>query len=99
MSTIFKYHLLVDAHNMRVLQLSWKEVIRLGKQITVKKVLEKLKEEGFIKSSNHGNSTSHQRYTHKADPTRYADIAYHHSGQVIPKGTLSSIERTSGVRF
>lgn len=71
----------------------------MGKQITVRKVLQRLKEEGFVKSPNHGNGTSHQRYTHKTDPTRYADIAYHHSGQVIPKGTLSSIEHTAGVKF
>lgn len=71
----------------------------MGKQITVRKVLQKLKEEGFIKSPNHGNSTSHQRYVHKSDPNRYADIAFHHSGQVIPKGTLSSIEQTSEVKF
>jgi hypothetical protein len=36
---------------------------------------------------------------HKDDPTRFADISYHHSGQVIPKGTLNSIESTSGVKF
>jgi predicted RNA binding protein YcfA (HicA-like mRNA interferase family) len=71
----------------------------LGKQITVRKVLEKLKEEGFIKSPNHGKGTSHQRYIHKDDPTRYADISYHHSAQVIPNGTLNSIERSSGVKF
>jgi len=71
----------------------------LGKQITVRKVLQKLKEEGFVKSPNHSTGTSHQRYTHKTDPTRYADIAFHHSGQVIPKGTLNSIEQTSGVKF
>jgi len=79
----------------------------LGKQITVRKVLQKLKEEGFVKSPNHGKSTSHQRYSHKTDPTRYADlafhqirkIAFHHSGQVIPKGTLNSIEQTSGIKF
>lgn len=71
----------------------------MGKQITVRKVLQRLKEEGFVKSPNHGNNTSHQRYIHKIDSTRYADIAYHHSGQVIPKGTLSSIEHTSGVKF
>ncbi|KTE90174.1 type II toxin-antitoxin system HicA family toxin [Desulfitobacterium hafniense] len=71
----------------------------MGKQITVRKVLEKLKEEGFIKSPSHGKDTSHQRYIHKNDPTKYADISYHHSGQVIPKGTLNSIERSSGVKF
>jgi hypothetical protein len=36
---------------------------------------------------------------HKDDPTRFADISYHHSGQVIPNGTLNSIESTSGVKF
>ncbi|MEA5024617.1 MAG: type II toxin-antitoxin system HicA family toxin [Bacillota bacterium] len=71
----------------------------MGKQITVRKVLEKLKEEGFIKSPNHGKGTSHQRYIHKNDPTKYADISYHHSGQVIPKGTLNGIERSPGVKF
>lgn len=71
----------------------------LGRQITVRKVLQKLKAEGFIKSPSHGSGTSHQRYIHKADPARYADIAFHHSGQVIPKGTLRSIEQTPGVKF
>jgi len=71
----------------------------LGKQITVRKVLQKLKEEGFVKSPNHSKGTSHQRYVHKTDPNKYADIAFHHSGQVIPKGTLNSIEQTSGVKF
>jgi predicted RNA binding protein YcfA (HicA-like mRNA interferase family) len=71
----------------------------LGKQITVRKVLQRLKEEGFVKSPNHGDATSHQRYIHKTNPERYADIAFHHSGQVIPKGTLSSIEKSSGVKF
>lgn len=71
----------------------------MGKQVTVMKVLQRLKEEGFIKSPHHGKGTSHQRYIHKDNPTRYADISYHNSGQVIPKGTLASIERTSGVKF
>ena len=71
----------------------------LGKQVTVRKALQRLKAEGFIKSPNHGKGTSHQRYIHKDDPTRYADISSHSSGQVIPKGTLGNIERTSGVKF
>lgn len=71
----------------------------MGKQITVRKALQKLKEEGFIKSPTHGKGTSHQRYIHKDDPARYADISFHNSGQVIPKGTLASIEKTSGVKF
>lgn len=70
----------------------------MGKQVTVREVLQALKEAGFIKSPNHGKG-SHQRYIHKDDPTRFADISYHSSGQVIPKGTLKSIEKTSGVRF
>jgi predicted RNA binding protein YcfA (HicA-like mRNA interferase family) len=71
----------------------------LGKQITVREILRTLKQEGFIKSPSHGSGSSHQRYIHKDDPTRYADISYHNSGQVVPKGTLKSIERTSGVKF
>jgi predicted RNA binding protein YcfA (HicA-like mRNA interferase family) len=71
----------------------------LGKQVTVRKVLQGLKQEGFIRSPNHISGSSHQRYIHKNDPTRYADISYHNSGQVVPKGTLKSIERTSGVKF
>lgn len=71
----------------------------MGKQITVRKALQILKQEGFIESPNHKSGSSHQRYIHKDDPTRFADISYHHSGQVIPKGTLNSIERTSGVKF
>jgi len=73
--------------------------VRLGKQITVRKVLQTLKQEGFIKSPSHRSGSGHQRYIHKDDPTRYADISYHSSGQVIPKGTLKNIERTSGVKF
>ena len=71
----------------------------MGKQVTVREILRTLKKEGFIKSPNHGSGSSHQRYIHKDDPTRYADISYHNSGQVVPKGTLKSIERTSGVKF
>ncbi len=71
----------------------------MGKQVTVREVLKKLKEEGFIKSPTHKGRGSHQRYIHKDDPTRFADISFHSSGQVIPKGTLKSIERTSGVKF
>lgn len=71
----------------------------MGKQVTVREVLQRLKKEGFIKSPSHKGGSSHQRYIHKDDPTRFADISFHNSGQVIPKGTLRSIERTSGVRF
>lgn len=62
----------------------------LGKQRTVKEVLQALKAAGFYKSP---------RYIHKEDPTRYADVSYHSSGDVLAKGTLRSIERTSGVEF
>ncbi|MBE3554562.1 MAG: type II toxin-antitoxin system HicA family toxin [Thermicanus sp.] len=71
----------------------------MGKQITVREVLQILKQEGFIKSSTHKRGSSHQRYIHKDDPTRYADISFHSGGQVIPKGTLRNIERTSGIKF
>lgn len=71
----------------------------MGKQVTVREVLQRLRKEGFIKSPSHKSGGSHQRYVHKNDPTRFADISFHNSGQVIPKGTLRSIERTTGVRF
>ncbi|MGG1658852.1 type II toxin-antitoxin system HicA family toxin [Brevibacillus sp. NRS-1366] len=71
----------------------------MGKQVTVREVLQRLRKEGFIKSPSHKSGGSHQRYIHKNDPTRFADISFHNSGQVIPKGTLRSIERTTGVRF
>lgn len=71
----------------------------MGKQVTVREAIKALKSAGFNESPNHGNGTSHRRYIHNADPTRYADISFHRPGQVIPKGTLKSIERTSGVRF
>ncbi|BFH63922.1 type II toxin-antitoxin system HicA family toxin [Paenibacillus azoreducens] len=71
----------------------------MGKQRTVREVLKALKAEGFIKSPNHGKGTSHQRYIHKDDPKRYADVAFHSSGDILAKGTLKSIERTSGVEF
>ncbi|MDQ0174397.1 type II toxin-antitoxin system HicA family toxin [Bacillus chungangensis] len=71
----------------------------MGKQITVRKVLQILKKEGFVKSPNHKGGGSHQRYIHEKDPTRYADISFHNSGQVIPIGTLKNIEKTTGVKF
>ncbi|MDR0269627.1 type II toxin-antitoxin system HicA family toxin [Paenibacillus sp.] len=71
----------------------------MGKQRTVREVLKELKAAGFQKSANHGKGTSHQRYIHKDDPTRYADVAFHSSGDILAKGTLKSIERTSGVKF
>lgn len=71
----------------------------MGKQVTTRKALQRLKEEGFIKSPTHGKGTSHQRYIHPDDPTRYADLSIHNLGQVIPKGTLKKIERASGVKF
>lgn len=69
----------------------------MGKQITVRKVLQTLKDEGFIKSPNHKGKGSHQRYIHKDDPTRYADISFHSSGQVIPKGTLKTLNGRQGL--
>lgn len=71
----------------------------MGKQRTVREVLKALKAAGFQKSPNHGKKTSHQRYIHKDDPTRYADISSHSNGDVLAKGTLKSIERTSRVEF
>ncbi|NGP62693.1 type II toxin-antitoxin system HicA family toxin [Paenibacillus thiaminolyticus] len=71
----------------------------MGKQRTVRQVLQKLRAEGFVKSPNHGKGTSHQRYIHRDDPKRYADVSSHSSGDVLAKGTLKSIERTSGVEF
>lgn len=73
--------------------------MKLGKQVNTRKVLQILKKEGFIKSPTHKSGGSHQRYIHKDDPTRFADISIHSMGQIIPKGTLRSIERTSGVKF
>lgn len=84
---------------MRVIIEIRKEGTRLGKQRKVREVLQALKKAGFIESPNHGNGTSHRRYIHKDDPKRFADISYHTGGEVIPKGTLRSIERTSGVEF
>lgn len=71
----------------------------MGKQVTVREALQALKAAGFSESPTHGNGTSHRRYIHDTDPSRYADIAVHRMGQVIPKGTLKNIERTSGVTF
>jgi predicted RNA binding protein YcfA (HicA-like mRNA interferase family) len=71
----------------------------LGKQVTTRDVLQGLKQAGFIKSANHNPKSSHQRYIHKTDNTRFADISFHRSGQVVPKGTLKNIEKTSGVSF
>jgi len=71
----------------------------VGKQRTVREVLKALKKAGFIQSSNHGNGTSHRRYINPNDPTKFADISFHSTGETIAKGTLSSIERQSGVKF
>ncbi|WP_232229148.1 type II toxin-antitoxin system HicA family toxin [Paenibacillus zanthoxyli] len=62
-------------------------------------MLKGLKAAGFIASPNHSGRGSHQRYIHPSDPTRYADVSIHAMGQMVPKGTLKSIERTSGVKF
>lgn len=71
----------------------------MGKQVTVREALQALKAAGFIESQNHGNGTSHRRYIHVSDPSRFADISFHRTGQVIPKGTLKNIVKTSGVNF
>lgn len=71
----------------------------MGKQKTVREVIQALRAAGFRPSPTHGNRTSHQRYIHLTDPTRYADVSVHASGRIVPKGTLKSIERTSGVEF
>jgi len=71
----------------------------MGKQVTVREVLQKLRKNGFIKSPTHKGGGSHQRYIHQDDPTRYADISYKRDGEVIKRGTLKSIEQTSGVKF
>jgi predicted RNA binding protein YcfA (HicA-like mRNA interferase family) len=84
---------------MRIIIIAERGETKLGKQITVRKALQTLAQAGFIESPNHKRGSSHQRYVHKDDPTRYADISFHNSGQIIPKGTLRSIERTSGIRF
>lgn len=70
----------------------------MGKQVTTREVLQKLKKNGFIKSPLKGKG-SHQRYIHKDDPTRFADISVKADGRLIPLGTLKSIEQTSGVKF
>lgn len=71
----------------------------MGKQRTIRQILKTLRKEGFIPSPNHGRGTSHQRWIHKEDPTRYADVSSHSTGDVVAKGTLKSMERTSGVEF
>ena len=70
----------------------------MGKQVTTREVLQKLKKNGFIKSPQKGKG-SHQRYIHQDDPTRFADISVKADGRLIPVGTLKSIEQTSGVKF
>lgn len=71
----------------------------MGKTVTVREVLIALRDADFIPSPNHKGRGSHQRYIHQTDPTRYADISIHAMGQMVPKGTLKSIERSSGVKF
>nr|WP_245850802.1 type II toxin-antitoxin system HicA family toxin [Paenibacillus herberti] len=67
--------------------------------LTVREILQILKKHGFILSPTHGKGTSHRRYIHPDDPTRYADLSVHGMGDTIAKGTLKSIERQSGVKF
>ncbi|MNP57110.1 MULTISPECIES: type II toxin-antitoxin system HicA family toxin [Paenibacillus] len=71
----------------------------MPKQRTVREVLKRLKEEGFIKSPSHTGGGSHSKWIHKDDPSRFAIISFHNSGQTIPIGTLKSIEKSSGVIF
>ncbi|WP_420540521.1 type II toxin-antitoxin system HicA family toxin (plasmid) [Paenibacillus polymyxa] len=72
----------------------------MPKQITVRELTKRLRREGFGPSPSHaGNRTSHKRWKHKDDPTRYADISFHNDGATIPIGTLKSIEKTTGVKF
>lgn len=71
----------------------------VGKQRTVREVIQALKKAGFIESPNHGKGTSHRRYINPNDPSKFADIAVHSMGDTIAKGTLKSIERQSGVRM
>ncbi|QUL53532.1 type II toxin-antitoxin system HicA family toxin [Paenibacillus tritici] len=71
----------------------------MGTQVTVREMLRALQDAGFIPSLNYSNRGSHQHYIYRTDPARYADVSVHAMGQVIPKGTLKSIERTSGVIF
>ena len=71
----------------------------MGKQVTIREALKTPKKEGFIKSPTHKGPGSHQRYIHKDDPTRFADISVKADGRLIPVGTLKSIEQTSGVKF
>lgn len=70
----------------------------MGKQVTTREVLQKLKKNGFIESPQKGKG-SHKRYIHQDDPTRFADISVKADGRLIPLGTLKSIEQTSGVKF
>lgn len=71
----------------------------MGKQITVREVIQRLRKEGFRPSPSHTGNGSHTRWKHRNDPARYADISYHSSGQTIPIGTLKNIEKTTGVKF
>lgn len=59
---------------------------QLGKQRTVREVLQALKAAGFYKSPTHGKGTSHRRYIHKDDPTRYADVSYHSKRRGFSEG-------------
>ncbi|MET1173756.1 type II toxin-antitoxin system HicA family toxin [Paenibacillus amylolyticus] len=71
----------------------------MAKQRTVREVFKRFKEEGFIKSPSHTGGGSHSKWIHKDDPSRFAIISFHNSGQTIPIGTLKSIEKSSGVIF
>ncbi len=69
----------------------------MPKQRSVREVLKRLRQEGFSPSPTQAGKGSHQVWKHPDG--RYAIISVHNSGQMIPIGTLKSIEKTSGVEF
>jgi predicted RNA binding protein YcfA (HicA-like mRNA interferase family) len=68
----------------------------LGKVVTAREIIRKLKEKGFEVVSQSG---SHAKFVHRERPTCYAIVPLHSGGREVKKGTLKSIERTSGVKF
>jgi len=56
------------------------------KNITVRKLIKALEKDGFILKMQDG---SHRTYKHSDG--RWVVVPFHHSGKVLPSGTLNSI--------
>ncbi|MBH8606004.1 type II toxin-antitoxin system HicA family toxin [Thermoactinomyces sp. CICC 10521] len=71
----------------------------MGKVLKWRQVLKELRKNGFHPDPNHKKTDgSHNVWVHK-ETGRKVTVAPHHLGDDVPKGTLKSIERQSGLKF